>query len=103
MLIDRVDLDASQVKDICFDLKSKTEHLFLVLAYQQKGKAMISVALSDDLIKNKQLNAGAIVNLLAQDIGGRGGGQPFFATAGGSNVDGIELALKKANEFFLNL
>ena len=103
VLIDRVDLDASQVKDICFDLKSKTEHLFLVLAYQQKGKAMISVALSDDLIKNKQLNAGTIVNLLAQDIGGRGGGQPFFATAGGSNVEGIELALKKANEFFLNL
>ena len=97
-LATKVDLDASSIKDICFEMKGKIDYLFLVLAFEQKGKAMISVALSDDMVSEKKLNAGKIVNELAQEIGGRGGGQPFFATAGGSNASGIDKALIKAKK-----
>ena len=97
-LAQKVDLNANSVKDICFELKSKLKNLFLVLAFEQKGKAMISVALSDDMISQKKLNAGKIVNELAKEIGGRGGGQPFFATAGGPNSSGINQALTNAKQ-----
>jgi alanyl-tRNA synthetase len=95
-----VDLDANSVKDICFQMKSEIDNLFLVLAYEQKGKAMISVALSNNMVADKQLSAVDIVNELAQEVGGRGGGQPFFATAGGSKLSGIEKALSKARALF---
>jgi alanyl-tRNA synthetase len=97
-LAQKVDLNANSVKDICFELKSKVKNLFLVLAFEQKGKVMISVALSDDMISQKKLNAGEIVNELAKEIGGRGGGQPFFATAGGPNSSGINQALTNAKQ-----
>ena len=100
VIIKKVDLDSNSVKDLCFQLKSEIENLVLILAYEQKGKAMLTVALSDGLVSDKQQNAGKIVNELAQEIGGRGGGQPFFATAGGTNIAGLEKALEKARTLF---
>ncbi|MBX7095475.1 MAG: alanine--tRNA ligase, partial [Flavobacteriales bacterium] len=95
----KVDLDAANIKDISFQLKSQIENLFLVLGSESGGKASISVAISDALINDRKLNAGTIVRELAKAINGGGGGQAFFATAGGTNAQGIAEALKKAESY----
>jgi len=60
---------------------------------------MITVAISDDLIKEKNLNAGTIVRELAKEINGGGGGQPSFATAGGTNAAGLQTVLEKSKNY----
>ncbi len=57
--------------------------------------------LQDSLIVSKGLNAGQIVRELAKEIQGGGGGQPFFATAGGKDLAGLEKVVAKAKEMFL--
>ncbi len=94
----RVDLDAGSIKDLAFQLKSECAPLFLVLASAEKNKATVSVALSDELVKGGRFSSGTIVKELASYIKGGGGGQPFFATAGGKNPEGIESALNRARE-----
>ena len=100
VLIEKVDLDSSSVKDLCFQLKGEIESLVVVFGYEQKGKAMISVALSENIIAENQYNANNLVNQFAEEINGRGGGQAFFATAGGNNLDGLQAALEKARALF---
>lgn len=92
----KVDLDNANIKDLAFQLKGQFPNLFLVLANESDGKAGLSVMVADELVKSKNLHAGTIVKELAREINGGGGGQPFFATAGGTNVAGIEQALRKA-------
>ena len=99
VLIDQVDLDANAIKDICFQLKSEIPNAFILLASVQGGKPNISVALSDSLVNEKKWNAGQLVREWAKAIKGGGGGQPFFATAGGSDVNGIQEVLNTANSF----
>ncbi len=94
----KVDLDAGSIKDLAFQLKSEFAPLFLVLASAEKNKATVSVALSDELVKGGRFSSGTIVKELASYIKGGGGGQPFFATAGGKNPDGIDSALNRARE-----
>jgi alanyl-tRNA synthetase len=60
---------------------------------------MLTVAVSEKLSKNKDLHAGKIVKELAAEISGGGGGQAFFATAGGKDISGIPKALSKAKSF----
>ena len=93
-----VDLDTNMVKDLAFQLRAEYSPLFLVLATSQKGKATISVALSDELVTSNRFNSNRIVKELAPFIKGGGGGQPFFATAGGKHPEGIQPALKRARE-----
>jgi alanyl-tRNA synthetase len=90
---------AAIIKDVAFQMKNEIENLFLVLAAEIRGKAHLSVMISDNLIKSKKLHAGNIVKELAREIKGGGGGQPFFATAGGSDPSGIEDALSKSEEY----
>ncbi len=97
-IAEQVDLDPASVKDISFQLRKELSPLFMVLATAENNKATVSVALSDELVTDGSFNSGNIVKELASYIQGGGGGQPFFATAGGKNPDGISQALKRAEE-----
>jgi len=98
-LAKKVDLDAAGMKDLAFEMGKNHEQLFLLLASDQDGKALLSCYISKDLVTQKGLNAGTIVRELGKYIQGGGGGQPFFATAGGKNPAGIPEALEKARDF----
>lgn len=98
-LIEKIDLDAAGMKDLCFELGGEQDTLFLLLASEQDGKALLSCYISKDLVASKNLNAGTVVRELGKFIQGGGGGQPFFATAGGKNPSGIDEALKHAENY----
>jgi len=91
--------NADAVKNLAYQLKDIVSDLFLVLAADIDGKPNLTVMLSENLVKDKGLNAGNIVRELAKEIQGGGGGQPFFATAGGKDLGGLDRALEKAKEF----
>ncbi len=95
-LAKEVDLDAAAIKDIAFQLRKEYAPLFLVLASSEKDKATISVALSDDIVESKQFDSRKIIRELSQFIQGGGGGQAFFATAGGKKPEGIANALVRS-------
>ena len=98
-LAKKLDLDAGGLKDVAFELGSQFDNLFLLLATEQNGKALLSCYISKELVTNKDLNAGQVVRELGKFIHGGGGGQPFFATAGGKHPAGIDEALKAAKDY----
>ncbi|MCE3229826.1 MAG: alanyl-tRNA synthetase [Bacteroidetes bacterium] len=89
---------AEEIKNMLFELKNEVPNLFCVIGAEIKGKPSISVIINDNLVKEKNLNAGNIVRELAKEINGGGGGQAFYAQAGGSNLDGLKIALEKAKK-----
>ena len=92
----QVDLpNADAVKNLAFSLKEIVDNLFLVFTTLIDDKPGISVMLSENLVAERGLNASNIVRELAKDIQGGGGGQPFYATAGGKNKDGLSKVLEK--------
>nr|MBC7612083.1 alanine--tRNA ligase [Pseudopedobacter sp.] len=91
--------NAEAIKNLAYQLKDIVENMFLVLAADIEGKPLLTVMISDNLVKEKGMNAGHVVRELAKEIQGGGGGQPFFATAGGKNLNGLGAALKKAKGF----
>ena len=95
------DLDGAAVKDLAFSIKNKVSNLFLVLGNEVDGKAGLSVMVSDNLVKERNLNAGQIVRELAKYIQGGGGGQSNFATAGGKDPGGLETALKQSRNYLI--
>ena len=94
-----VDLDANGIKDISFELGGEFDNLFLLLGTNQNGKALLSCYISKGLVTSKNLDAGKIIRELGTYIQGGGGGQPFFATAGGKNPDGLSEALSKGKDY----
>jgi alanyl-tRNA synthetase len=98
-IIEEVDLDAGSIKDLAFQLKAEIENLFLVLASNVDGKVTLTILVAEELVKSHDLHAGNMVRDLAKEIGGGGGGQPFFATAGGKNPNGIATVLEKAKTY----
>ncbi|MDG1760376.1 MAG: alanine--tRNA ligase, partial [Flavobacteriaceae bacterium] len=94
-----VSLDASAMKDLCFELAAQSPNTFLLLGAQYEGKALLACYISKELLTEKSLNAGQVVKTLGQYIQGGGGGQPFFATAGGKNPEGIAEAIAHAKDF----
>jgi alanyl-tRNA synthetase len=89
-----VDMDAEDMKNVSFSFR-KEENLAMVLGAKSGEKALLTVMLTDDLVA-KGMNAGGMIREIAKEIEGGGGGQPFFATAGGANPSGITNALEKA-------
>ena len=94
--IGEMPLDAGAIKDIAFQLKNEKAPFFGVFGSNVGGKVTLTVAISDDLVNTKELHAGNIVRNLAKHIQGGGGGQPFFATAGGKNAGGLAAAFDEA-------
>ena len=93
--------NAGQAKDLAFQLKEEIENLFCVLLADIDGNPSISIMVSDNLVKDKSYNAGALIREWAKEVKGGGGGQPFFAQAGGADVSGLpkvkELAINFVN------
>jgi alanyl-tRNA synthetase len=87
---------ADEAKDLAFQLKNEVENLFCVLGWETDGKPGLAVMISDELLQSHQLDASALVRDLAKHIQGGGGGQKFFATAGGKNASGLQAALDAA-------
>lgn len=93
----KVDIpSADAIKNLAFAFKDSVSDLFLVLAAEIDAKPHLTVIISENLVKDKNLNASNIVRELGKEIQGGGGGQPFYATAGGKDISGIERALTKA-------
>ena len=95
----KLDLDAAGIKDLSFEMGGNKDNLFLLFGTEQNGKALLSCYISKELVAAKNLNAGTVVRELGKFIQGGGGGQPFFATAGGKNPAGITEALEKARDY----
>ncbi|MBN7816121.1 alanine--tRNA ligase [Algoriphagus pacificus] len=101
-LIAQVSLpNADSLKKLAYELKNEVENAFVILAAAIDGKPQIAVIIEDALVQSKNLNAGQIVRDLAKEIQGGGGGQPFFATAGGKDLAGLERVVAKARELYL--
>jgi alanyl-tRNA synthetase len=92
-LAKEVDLDPAGIKDLAFELGGEVDNLFVLFGANNNGKALLSCYVSKNLVEEKSLNAGQIVRELGKYIQGGGGGQPFFATAGGKKPEGIAEAL----------
>lgn len=90
---------ADTLKSVAFDLRKDSENSVAVIGSVIGGKASLAVMVSDSLVKDKGINAVNIIRDIAGEINGGGGGQPFLATAGGKKPEGIEAALKKAEEY----
>ena len=86
------------LKKLCYDVKNEIENLFMVVGTEAEGKAMIAVMIDEELVKSKNLNAGKIIKEISGEINGGGGGQPHFATAGGTKPEGLIKAIQKAKE-----
>jgi len=88
---------ADQLKDLAHSINNETDQdIALILGGEVKGKPQLAILFSEKLLKEFDLNAGAIVREAAKRIQGGGGGQPFFATAGGKNLDGLDTAIEEA-------
>ena len=94
----QLNLDANSLKAISFEIGQQYDDLVLILASNHNEKAFLSCYISKPLVASKDLNASAIIRTLGSLIDGGGGGQAFFATAGGKKPDGITAALQKASE-----
>jgi alanyl-tRNA synthetase len=99
-LATKVDLDANGIKNLAFSLGKEHQNLFLLFASAPSNeKALLTCYISKELANERGYNAGTVVRELGKLIHGGGGGQPFFATAGGRNPGGIPKALEKAKDY----
>jgi alanyl-tRNA synthetase len=96
MIVEQIELpSADLIKNLSFDLKNQLDNLFLLLGADIEGKPHLSLIISENLIKDKSMNATQIIRTLAKEIQGGGGGQPFYATAGGKQMEGLKKALEQ--------
>ena len=100
-IVKGVGMTQAQVKDIAFQLKGEIDKLVFIAGGVSNDKPHLTILLSDSLVKEFELNAGQIIREVAQEIKGGGGGQPFFATAGGTDAEGVDRAIEKAHKMIL--
>jgi alanyl-tRNA synthetase len=97
-LAKKLDLDSATVKDLLFAFGKELNNIVAVIGTNQANKAVVSIYISKDLVEQYDLHAGNLIREIAREIQGGGGGQAFFATAGGKNPNGLDKALQKAKE-----
>ncbi|HFX17941.1 MAG TPA: alanine--tRNA ligase, partial [Flavobacteriales bacterium] len=88
--------DNATIKDLLFSFGKNDDNIVAVIGSEANGKAVISIYISKPLVEKYSLHAGQLVKEAAKEIQGGGGGQSFFATAGGKNPKGLDQALNKA-------
>jgi alanyl-tRNA synthetase len=93
------DIDSKSAKTLAHNLQQALGESVILFGLEDQDKATIMLTISETLTKSKSWHAGNIVKSLATEINGGGGGQAFFATAGGTDVDGLDKALNRLNEF----
>ena len=99
VILEQVSVDSADVlKNIAYALRNQFEDLVLVLAADVNGKPQVAVMIGEKLMKTNMFHAGNMVKELAREIDGGGGGQPFFATAGGKNLGGLRAVIEKARK-----
>ncbi len=98
LVTEEVDLDSNAIKTLCFEMGKKHEDLLMIFASKKGNEAIIACYISKKLVDKSSFNAVKIINSLSTYIGGKGGGQPFFAIAGGKNPKGISKVLEKARK-----
>jgi alanyl-tRNA synthetase len=97
LIIEKVSVPtAESLKNIAYALRNQLDDLLLILAADVEGKPQVTVMVGAKLEATKKFHAGNMVKELAKEIDGGGGGQPFFATAGGKNINGLDAVLEKA-------
>jgi alanyl-tRNA synthetase len=89
------------IKDMAFKMKNKFERLVFIAGSDYGGKPVLTIALSDELVAEGK-NASVVVREAAKEISGGGGGQPFYATAGGKNMEGLGKAIERAFQLLVN-
>ena len=92
---------SNMLKDLAYALRGKVSDIIMVLGNVTDGKPMLAVMLGDDIVA-KGVDAGAVVREAAKVMNGGGGGQKFYATAGGKNPDALQAAIEKAVEIILS-
>ena len=86
---------ADDLKTLCFELRNTAHQLVVALVANIDGKPALAVMVDESLVTSKNLNAGTLVREMAKEVKGGGGGQATFASAGGSDVNGLDKALEK--------
>jgi alanyl-tRNA synthetase len=96
----QIETDSADImKNIAYQLRTYSDNTVMVIGSVNAGKVNILVAVSDDLVNGRNISAVEIIREISGEINGGGGGQPFLATAGGKNPEGMQRAIKKAAEF----
>jgi alanyl-tRNA synthetase len=104
ILIEQIDMpSADLLKDLCFQLRNELKNPLVILAVNIDQKPMVAVVLGQELVDSGKWNAGQMVKELAKEIQGGGGGQPFYATAGGKDLSGLPKVIAKGAEYLSQL
>ncbi len=99
LILERVEVpNADALKNIAYALRNQFDDLLMILAADVDSKPQVAVMIGEKLMESKKFHAGNMVKELAKEIDGGGGGQPFFATAGGKNLNGLNAVLEKARQ-----
>ena len=93
-----VDLKPVKIKDLCFSIASEIENLFLIIITKDLNKVYCSCYISKNLVSEKNLNSSEIISKLSKFINGRGGGQAFYSTCAGDNLEGIQKLFTAAKD-----
>jgi alanyl-tRNA synthetase len=103
LIIERVTVpNAEALKQIAYGLRNQFDDLLMILAADVENKPQVAVMIGEKLMASSRFHAGNMIKELAKEIDGGGGGQPFFATAGGKNLDGLDAVLEKARKLIRN-
>lgn len=94
----KLDFKADAIKTLAFELNGEIDNLFQIYGAGLNGKAMLTIMISKEIAEKSELNASKMIGELGKKIQGGGGGQAFFATAGGKNIKGIDDALDLAKK-----